>query len=394
MLKLKWIQEEVEFVTTNPAVVLLAQEGMKFGVSNILSSAFQSLKNSFEKDNWESYWISDDIQKKEFTTIAFNVAGLDLWKIILNSGCTHLMWLVDSCFYQNFSVIDEYIKYPGFHVLIVSKADIEPLNYFYPEFKNYHYMAHTVDSNYWKYENQEKDLDIVYFASVQDPELMMKAIKEKLPANLFDDFMDMYNYLETNPYKNIWQLYKEVFSVGNDTVDKQSHLFLFHYFFKEITYLLSYTKRIELVKSMEDVGVNIWGPPVWQKYVSGKNKYMGSSNFEDSIKILPRSKISLNLQPLQIIDGLHERILNSALCESAVLCDPAPEIKKVFGDSLSYYDVTNFTNIKQKALTLLSNKEMREHKVQKAKEIVLRDHTWDSRIKTIQSIILNNKVAK
>lgn len=369
-------------------IVLFADKDAKYGVYDMLSSFFHGLKKAFDQNNIDVDWATD-IKKEASVSIGFNAAGMESWKSILDSGCSNIMWTVDSCFYHDFCRLSEYTLFPRFHILGVTKSDIAPLNYFFPEFKNYHYLPHGVDPDVWKYQNQEKDLDIVYLASVRDPQEMIKTVKEKLPANVFEIFMGLFEYLKLNPYQNIWEIYKEVFLIVDDDDEKMQNVLLFHYFFKNITYLLSYTKRIELVNSMADVGIKVWGNDEWSKYISGKNQYMGAANFEDVIKIIPRSKISLNLQPLQIIDGLHERVLNSALSESAVLCDPAPEIKNTFGDSLNYYDVKNFTNIKQKALSLLANKDLREYKVQKAKSIVLKDHTWASRAKVIQSIISN-----
>lgn len=245
----------------------------------------------------------------------------------------------------------------------------------------------------WKYENQEKDLDIVYLASIQDPEQIIRTVKETFLPNLVDTFMDMFHFLKQNLHNNIWDIYKKLFykQLSSGSGNKTQHAVIFYRFFSNLSYLLSYTKRIELVKSMEDVGIKVWGNPEWQKYISGKNEYMGSANFEDAMKILPRAKVSLNLQPIQLLEGIHDRIINSVMTESAVLCDSAPEIKKVFGNSITYYDAKNFTDIKQKALTLLSDENLRRQKVEAAKRIVLRDHTWESRAKTMRSIMFQEK---
>lgn len=371
-------------------IALLAKEDDNAGIYGMLSGFFRGLKKGFDKSSdWNAYYVADQINRETPFSIGFNTAGFDDWKNILYAERSHFMWTVDSCFFQNFQVINEYIKYPNFHVLGVAKNDIEPLNYFYPGFKNYHYLPHGVDPDVWKYENQEKDFDIVYLASIKDPEEIIKEVKEKFSASGFADFMNMFNFLKQNPHENIWHVYKKMFykQLSSGNVSKEHHALVFHLFFKRLAYLVSYTKRIELIKSMEDVGVKVWGSPEWQKYISGKNEYMGVANFEDTLKIIPRSKVSLHLQPLQILDGLHERVLNSALSESAVLCDAAPEIRNTFGKNLTYFDVRNFTDIKQKALALLANEDMRRQKVEATKKIVLRDHTWESRANTIRSIM-------
>jgi len=372
---------------TNSNLVLLAEENGEYGVANILSLFFNGIKKGFDNQNISCTWVNESKASNSQTSLSFNVSGLEYWKEILERDFHHIMWSVDSCFYQNFHIIKDYLHYPNFHLFITEKSDPEALNYFFPEFKNYHYIPPATDYNLWKYKNEEKDLDIVYIASVRDPEEIIKEVKQTLPPNLFEDFMQMFEFLQDNPHYNVWHLYKELFLNINDNVDPQKHNYLFNYLFRNLTNVLSFTKRIQMIKNMEDIGVKIWGNDIWAKYISGKNEYMGFLRTENSIEILHRAKISLNLQSLQILNTINERILNSILSESAVLCDAAPEIKKTFGDNLMYYDVKNFTNIKQKALSLLKNKDLREYKVQKAKEIVLKDHTWDSRAKSILEII-------
>lgn len=366
-------------------IVLLTKENAQTGgVYNILPSFFTGLKKGLTKNNWDVCWI-DNIGQSARLSLAFNIAANEYWKPILRTGCSHIMWTVDSCFYKNFSLINEYVDYSNFHIVNVAKTDIEPMSFFFPNFENHHYIPHGVDTDIWKYDNQDKDLDIVYLASIQEPSQIIKEVKQRLPENLFEIFMEMLETIKAEPYQNIWGLYKSIFGDNYlDNEDKEQHKFLFHYFFTNITYLVSYGKRIELVKSLEDIGVKVWGSPEWQKYMSGKNEYMGIANIEDAVKILPRSKVSLHLQPLQILDGLHERVLNSTMSESAVLCDKAPEMFNTFGDNFTYYDAKYFTDIKQKALSLLEDEDMRNQKVKQAKSMVLKDHTWEARAKAIR----------
>ena len=145
---------------------------------------------------------------------------------------------------------------------------------------------------------------------------------------------------------------------------------------------------------MEDVGIKIWGNDEWLRHISGKNEYMGFANLQEAVPIFARAKVSINLQPLQILDGMAERVFNATKLNSAVLCDPASGIKSSFGESLTYFDVKNFTNIKQKAVSLISNNDLREYKIQKAKEIILKGHTWLSRAESIRSIMVENSLER
>lgn len=381
------------------SIVLLADEDIKGGFCNVLGHGYATMKRAFDRQNIKNYWLEDAKGKrvKKFATIGFNTTAIDAWDNILSSNHPHLMFSVDSCFYQNFHIINQYINNPNFHIGLITKSDLEPLKYFYPDFKNYYFIPNAVDKDIWEYKNQEKDLDIVYVASIHEPEKIIEETRAKLPAPLFDDFMSLFEYLKQNPHADIWEIYKEAFinSLPAD-IEKSQHAYVFHYFYNQITYLTSYTKRIELVKSFDSIGVKVWGTPEWEKYITGKNEYMGLLDYKDSLDVIPRAKVALNLQPLQVIGGIHERILTSSLAECAVLSDATPEIKSTFGESLSYFDVKNFTNIKQKALSLLANKELRDYKIQKAKEIVLKDHTWDSAAQKIGAIVeqINQDQAK
>lgn len=121
-------------MTTKPSIALLAKEEDNAGVYGMLSSFARGLKRGLEQNEWDAYYVSDCIKEETKLSLAFNASFAEIWPTILNSGRSHIMWTVDSCFYHNFPIINELVKHPGFHILGLTKTDIEPLNYFFPEF--------------------------------------------------------------------------------------------------------------------------------------------------------------------------------------------------------------------------------------------------------------------
>lgn len=370
-------------------IAILSNENAKGGAYNMLPSFPQGLLNGLQKQNIESdYILSYFENNKSFDlSISFNVHAHRMWEEILGLNIPHVMWNVDSCFYKNFYITEYHKrKFPNFIIFGVTKSDLEPINHFDPEFNRYIYLPHGTDPEIWKYSQEEKVFDIVYLASIQNPKQLIEIAKSQFPENIAKLFMEMYEVLKENPHKPIWDIYKNM-ALTKYAMTPNNHMETFQKIFTHLSYAFSYQKRIDLVKSMDDIGVKIWGNPEWKEFITGKNKYMGSADIEETSQILPKSKISLHLQPSQIIDGLHERILNSSLCESAILCDKAPEIYDTFTDSFSYFDIKDFSNAKEKALELLNNEELRQNKVTKAKQLVLAHHTWEERAKAIKTFI-------
>lgn len=145
--------------------------------------------------------------------------------------------------------------------------------------------------------------------------------------------------------------------------------------------------RIELLKAIEDVPVHVFGAKKgskdWTKSLGTKYKNVKiypSIPFLEVFEIMKKTKIILNSTP-EIKRGLHERILSGIACGAAVLSRDTPFLSSIFHDeeSILLFPPQDKFEINRKIQSFLHDEPRRQNLVNKAREIIMRDHTWDRR---------------
>lgn len=346
------------------------------GIYNMLGSFTTGLYNALQKKVPDLKYVYEYFEKKEFPhfSIGFNVTSLEIWDLLLDSEQSNIMWNVDSVFYDNFHIIQKYSKCPNFGCICLSKDDAEAIKSFMPNLNSF-YMPLAIDPEIWKSDSTEKTRDIIFLASIEDVEAKLKNLKSQLVQNpeTFNLYYEMILYSLKNPSKNFWEIYSK-FNLIKD-------IGFYSVLFKELTYLITYARRIELIKYLSKSGLNveIYGNGPWEKYISGNVKYMGSVNLFDAIKIIKSAKIALNLQPLQILNGIHDRIMNSSAANTFVCTDKNTEIYNSYGNNLCYIKKHDFGGLADVLDYYLKNDEARIVKAKAAQTITLKNHTWDNR---------------
>lgn len=357
------------------------------GAYNMLASFAVGLHKALIKKQLHTKYIDEYFEANllPHISIGFNATGFDYWPTVINSGLTSIMWNVDSVFFNNISTIQKYHNFPNFSCFALSKDDDEPVKKFLPDLKTY-YLPLAIDPEIWQSDSTEKTKDIVFLASIDDIEAKIQTVKDQIKVNpeMFDLFMSMYKYAMQNPTKNFWEIYS-FFRLNTSDIN------FYHVLFRELTYLVSYQRRVDLIKYLANSGLNVevWGNGPWEKYVGGNVKHMGSANLFDAIEIIKSAKIAINLQPMQILGGIHDRIMNSSAANTLVFTDRNQEIKKSYGDSVCHINMPNFNGLADKLRYYLENDNARIEKAKKAQQITLQKHTWDARV---DEILANMKI--
>lgn len=345
------------------------------GAYNMLASFGIGLHDAFLEKNldvkYTREWAKENVMPNFL--IGFNTSEILLWDNILKNGMFNTIWTVDSVFYHNVDVINNYRSHPNFNCICLSDDDEEAINYFMPDLQRTT-LPLAVDPKLWYSDNTERPKDIVFLASIKDPEEYIEEIKPF--GSMYVFYMEMYKYALSHPDKNFWQIYNE-FGLMNALDNSQYNHYSF--FLKKLAYAVSYKKRIELVNSLSDYNIEIYGSGPWEKFLKGKAKYMGSVDLLDATEVLKHSKIAINLQPMQILNGIHDRIMNSSAAGCLVFTDKNKMIFDSYGDSLCYFNPKNFSGFSAQIKHYLKNDQKREIKAKAAQEITLRDHTWKNR---------------
>lgn len=365
-------------------IALHGDDSLKGGRYNVLSSFTAGLLKGFRNQGVQAYTFNECIEKKLVPNLAigFNVSGIDTWQNVMAKGITNIMWTVDSIFAQNFEVMQNFSLNPKFVLFTVTPCDTQPLFEYFPNLQHA-YVPHATDLDLWKKQDVEKEYDIVLFSSIEDYEKKLEDLKANSPEPLFKLMMEIYNILIENPSIPFWDVYQAFKSHQGLNLDVFQYVMLF----RNISYIQMHAKKAQAIQHLSNFNVKIFGEGPWQKYVSGKVEHMGPCNLMESIEIMNKSKIALHPHAVQLSLGLHERFLNASAVETFVISSLAPAIEAEFGDSMAYYNNTDFSDLSEKVEYFLKNDYERQQKAQRAREITRARHTWDNRAASILEII-------
>jgi len=152
--------------------------------------------------------------------------------------------------------------------------------------------------------------------------------------------------------------------------------------------------RVELLKSIEGVNVDVYGRRTgsldWFNYFkdNANIRLHDPIEYPEAIERIKRSKILLNSVP-EIKYGGHERIFTGLAAGSAVLTLDTPYIADQFKDreSILLYDRSRPKELNQVLKEYLKDDVKRAALAKKGRELVLQHHTWDARAKTFLEAI-------
>lgn len=353
------------------------------GQYNVLSSFTVGLLKGL-KNNGINALTTKECKDNNITpgvTIGFNATGSRNWKEYLAKGTPNIMWNVDSIFYNNLEILKEYANNPNFILFNVSSSDSEALNTYFPNLKHTNF-PHAVDLDLWKKQDCKKEYDAVFLSSIFDYEAKIEELRFTTEKGTFDFMMELCDIWTKSSNSSFWQISELLKKSNNINFPVEEYQFVF----SSLAYIVSYRKRIEMIQSLKDFNIKVFGNGPWEKYVRGKVEYMGPCDLKDSIDIMNKSKIVLHNHPQQIAFGLHERILNASAVESFVLSTQNAAIISEFGSNMDYFEV-DYKNAAQLMEQYLTNDDERITKAKNAREIVAKNHTWDVRAGQILNII-------
>lgn len=370
-------------VNKNLIVGVHGSTEIKGGQYNVLGSFTAGLLKGFKNIGAKAFTTQECIEQglSPNVTIGFNATGYNSWRKYMIQDSPNIMWSVDSVFLNNFEIINEFKDMPQFILFNVSNADSKAIETYFPNLKHTNF-PHATDLDLWKKQNTEKVIDVVLFASIGDCESIIEDIKQKTDKQTFEFIMELYALWTKYPNSSFWQIYELMSKDNSFDLPLNEYQFVF----SNLAPLVSYKKRIQMIQSLKDFNVKVFGNGPWHKYIQGKVEHMGSCDIMESIDIVNKSKIVLHNHPQQIIFGLHERVLNAAATETFILSTQNAAIISEFGLNMDYFDA-NYENATTLIEQYLKNDKERQEKAKKAREIVVKNHTWEVRAKQILDII-------
>lgn len=354
------------------------------GHYNILAGFSTGLLKGFQKTGVKAYSTKECFERniKPNLVIGFDDSGFETWAEYLRNDITNIMWNIDSVFSQNLNEVMQFYKEPNFYLFNISPADNEALEYYLPGLKHA-YIPSAVDLDLWKDKRLNKEYDIVFLSSIYDYEAKIEELRSTLEPAVFEMLMIMYETWMASPGISFWQLYQIFKQESNLDFDLNQYNFVF----KNLSYLVSFAKRAQMIQKLERFNVKVFGSGPWEKYVKGNVQYMGECNLAESVDVMNKSKIVLHLHPSQLTFGLHDRILNASAAGAFVFSSNTKSIQDEFKASMGYFNLSDFSDLERGLLYYLENEEERTSMAKIAAQITTHHHSWESRANLIISLL-------
>lgn len=249
------------------------------------------------------------------------------------------------------------------------------------------FLPHGVESSLSADPSSKREYDVVMLSSCIDYEGMRSSWKKKYPAPLRVAMEEAAEKALEDMSKPYYQAFVEAV---NKQINHQSGIdpetIDFIEVLDEIEMYIRGKDRVELVKSIKDAKVDIFGSVDdaggWKKYLGDRRNIVihDPVPFEQALSIMKHSKIVLNSCPW-ISFGGHERIFAGLACGALVLTNENAFLKNEFKDSesIAFYHHGRWDKANHRVNEYLQDESKRESIVKKGREIVMKRHTWNHR---------------
>ena len=146
--------------------------------------------------------------------------------------------------------------------------------------------------------------------------------------------------------------------------------------------------RLKTVETLKDYNMHIYGGSFWKNYeLTPKHSYLNFLDYKDLPQISRSAELTLCSTPVNIQDGIQQRILDCGALQSPVLADYRPVLEEHFKLDKELYVYKSFEELEDKTAFLLKNPGLRRKASLKLYENVMQNHTWERRMEEFLDMI-------
>ncbi|MBN9379103.1 MAG: hypothetical protein BGO14_08910 [Chlamydiales bacterium 38-26] len=257
------------------------------------------------------------------------------------------------------------------------------------KFENVLFMPHAVEKELFDNpEHIEKKYDVTMLSSCIDYKSLEESWPSSYPKSVCHAMHEAVEISLSDGETSCMQAFIQAIDRHIEESGEQPGILNYPEIIDQVEMYVKGKERVELLKSISDTPVNLFGAPIdlWKKYLKNQPNiiYHDPVNINIAIEIMRQSKIVLN-SCAWLKDGTHERILMAIASGALVITSENIYMREHFEDrhSIAFYKLGQWKSVNQQVNEYLSNSLLRHHVVAKGQEIVKRKHTWDQRAKTL-----------
>ncbi len=269
--------------------------------------------------------------------------------------------------------------------------------------KNVFFLPHGIEKNLHLHPKDERPYDVTFLASCIDYE-KIRTDWTKLPAPLrkiLEQSAEIALYDPKTSYIHACANVMEKF-VMEGKIDPQKINLI--ELLDELEMYVRGRARVELVKSITDARVDIFGSPSpatdWKKQLGKEQSNVvihPAVPFDQALEIMQKSKIILN-SCAWIKQGTHERTLSGLASEALVLTEGNDFMKDHFTNekNILFYQYNDLDKVNSMINFYLTDDAARKQIAAAGREQAIHHHSWDFRATTLLKEldpVLNNLTA-
>lgn len=258
------------------------------------------------------------------------------------------------------------------------------------------FFSPAVEKDFFARPQKQKIYDIVFVGSCYDYESLRMAWKARQPEALnkvLDDAIDLILSSDRLPLAEaLVQAWNEA-KCDPRGVD-------FPTLFKYLDYYIRGKDRVELIKSIKDVPIHLFGDlseenPVgilnWSQYLANQKNVTvhPAVPFNETMDLFAQAKIVLNSTPFYR-NGADVRVFAALALGAYPITSASVFLSQEFThEEMLIYSSKNYGEIGPYINKLLSNTQEREEKVKLGQHLIQKHHTWDARVDQLRKMFSN-----
>ncbi len=319
------------------------------------------------------------------------VEGQYLWDIL---QIPHLYIHLDPALYASPMTRSPYLM-----IACVDHFDVEALRA--SAFPNVIFLPHAIERELTYQEKEARPYDVVFLGSCSDYESLQALWKTDFSKELQTVLEEASEMVLSDNHTSLAQALVNAWSKQKLDPIGVDFLTLFKY----IDFYTRGRDRVELIRSITDVPVHVFGDVATDiaSCQKGWDYYLGSQPnvvlhppvpFPMINEVLKKSKICLNSMPF-FKKGTHERLFYALGCGALPATTDNLWVRENFvdGEELLLYRNQDFSSLQSRIKNYLSDETKRRQAVAAGRKKVLQNHTWDIRVdqllKELPSMIQN-----
>jgi spore maturation protein CgeB len=256
-------------------------------------------------------------------------------------------------------------------------------------FQNTIFFPHAVEKDLAPGPDNERIYDVVFLGTFIDYEKRRNDWKHIYSKGVFQAMEEAIELTFSDQETSFIEAFRMTINYHRK---ESGDLGVFNYFeiFHELEMYLKGKERMELLQSIQDAEIHVFGSSSGEKNwkTQCKNRpnivVHDSVSYDESLEIMKKSKIILN-SSLKNKNGAHERIFNGLAAGALVLTGENIYLREYFKDeeNILFYRFSEAKQINQKINDYLAHESKRKEVVAHGREIVMKHHTWDQRVETL-----------